>query len=128
MNNEQAKKCYNKHPDYAACDQFVCSNCGIELIDWRRVDHDEDGDITYHEYEFNYCPNCGAKLGLIELSPEDAEDEKTVTVKIKRIELCDLLLACTALDDITDENTKKWAKLHDKLKEILDDYDSKHEI
>ena len=55
-------------------------------------------------------------------------NEKIVTVKIKRIELCDLLLACTALDDVTDETTKKWAKLHDKLKEILDDYDSKHEI
>ena len=55
-------------------------------------------------------------------------NEKTVTVKIKRIELCDLLLACTTLDVLTDENTKKWAKLHDKLKEILDDFDSKQEI
>lgn len=55
-------------------------------------------------------------------------NEKTVTVKIKRIELCDLLLACTALDNATDEETKKWAKLHDRLKEILDDFDSKQEI
>ena len=55
-------------------------------------------------------------------------NEKTVTVKIKRIELCDLLLACTTLDVLTDENTKKWAKLHDKLKEILDDFDSEQEI
>ena len=55
-------------------------------------------------------------------------NEKTVTVKIKRIERCDLLLACTTLDVLTDENTKKWAKLHDKLKEILDDYDSRQEI
>lgn len=54
-------------------------------------------------------------------------NEKIVTVKIKRIELCDLLLACTALDDVIDENTTKWAKLHDKLKEILDDFDSKQE-
>ena len=56
------KKCHNIGTDYAECDQFVCSNCGIELQDWRRVERDEDGDITYHEYEFNYCPNCGAKL------------------------------------------------------------------
>lgn len=55
------EKCYN-NSDYAECDQFVCSRCGIELQDWRRVERDEYGDITYHEYEFRYCPNCGAKL------------------------------------------------------------------
>ena len=58
------KKCHNENPDYAECDQFVCSNCGIELQDWHRVERDEeDGDITFHEYEFKYCPNCGAKIG-----------------------------------------------------------------
>lgn len=55
-------------------------------------------------------------------------NQKTVTVKMKRIDLCDLLIACTALDDATDENTTKWAKLHDQLKEILDDFDSKQEF
>ncbi len=56
------KKCHNANTDYADCDQFVCSNCGIELQDWCRVERDEeDGDVTYHEYEFNFCPNCGAK-------------------------------------------------------------------
>ena len=55
-------------------------------------------------------------------------NEKTVTVKLKRIELCDLLLACTALDSTSDDNTTKWSKLHDKLRDILDDFDSKQEI
>lgn len=55
-------------------------------------------------------------------------NEKTVTVKMKRIDLCNLMLACTALDDATDENTTKWAKLHDQLKEILDDFDSKQDF
>lgn len=55
-------------------------------------------------------------------------NEKTVTVKMKRIDLCDLMLACTALDNATDENTTKWATLHDQLKEILDDFDSKQEF
>lgn len=56
------KRCHNANTDYAECDQFVCSNCGIELQDWHRVERDKDGDITYHEYEFNYCPHCGAKI------------------------------------------------------------------
>lgn len=57
------RKCHNENHDYAECDQFVCSNCGIELQDWHRVERDEDdGDITYHEYEFKYCPNCGARI------------------------------------------------------------------
>ena len=56
------KKCHNINPDYAECDQFVCSNCGIELQDWHRVERDEDGDVTYHEYEFHFCPNCGADM------------------------------------------------------------------
>lgn len=53
---------------------------------------------------------------------------RTVTVKMKRIDLCDLKLACTILDNATSENTTKWSKLHDQLKEILDDFDSKQEL
>ena len=53
----------NLNQDYDAVDQFVCGNCGIELQDWRRIERDEDdGDITYHEYRFRYCPNCGEKI------------------------------------------------------------------
>lgn len=55
-------------------------------------------------------------------------NERTVSVKIRRIDLCDLLLACTVLDCKTDPDTKKWAKLHDKLAAILDEFDSKREI
>lgn len=49
--------------DYADCDQFVCSECGIELQNWVRVERDEDdGEETCHEYVLRYCPNCGAKM------------------------------------------------------------------
>lgn len=58
-----SKKCHNLNKDYDDCDQFVCSNCGIELQDWHAVERSEDdGDITYHEYEFRFCPNCGARI------------------------------------------------------------------
>lgn len=57
------KKCHNVNTNYGECDQFVCSNCSIELQDWSRIERNEDGDdIIYHEYEFKYCPNCGAKI------------------------------------------------------------------
>lgn len=56
-------KGHNENNDYADCDQFVCSECGIELQDWHRVERDiDDGDITYHEYTFRYCPNCGTLI------------------------------------------------------------------
>lgn len=60
---DAVEKCHNENNDYAGCDQFVCSECGIELQDWVRVERDEnDGDVTYHEYEFRFCPNCGRKV------------------------------------------------------------------
>lgn len=49
--------------EFDECDQFVCSNCGIELQSWVRIERDEDdGEETCHEYRFLYCPNCGAKI------------------------------------------------------------------
>lgn len=51
---------------------------------------------------------------------------RTVTVKIKRGELCDLLMACTAIDCNTEEENTKWADLHDKLKKIIDEFDETH--
>lgn len=44
-------------------DEFICSECGFMLEDFseKRVDED-DGDVTYHEFEMKYCPNCGARV------------------------------------------------------------------
>lgn len=55
--------CENAGEDYAECDQFVCSKCGIELQDWHSVERDmDDGEVSYHEYTFRFCPNCGRKI------------------------------------------------------------------
>lgn len=49
--------------DIAQCNQFICSECGIHLEDWRRLVVDKDDDTTYnYEYEFKFCPNCGRKI------------------------------------------------------------------
>ena len=59
---KEEKTCKNvseMHP----VDGFTCSECGISLVDYveKRVD-EEECDVTYHEYEIKYCPNCGAKV------------------------------------------------------------------
>ena len=56
------KTCKNVAIEYDDCDQFMCSECGIELQDWRRVERDEDGLEVYHDYRLRFCPNCGSKI------------------------------------------------------------------
>jgi hypothetical protein len=51
-------------------------------------------------------------------------NEQTVTLKLKRIELCDLILATTLIKQRS--NATKWETLREKLKEILTDFDEKH--
>ena len=47
-------------------------------------------------------------------------NQVTVTIKLQRIDLCDLLLACAVLTD----HGSKWQKLHDKLLTELDRVDA----
>lgn len=55
--------CRNIAKDYADVDQFVCSECGIELQEWHGVERDEDtGDESFYEYTLKYCPNCGRRI------------------------------------------------------------------
>lgn len=42
-------------------DEFICSECGIDIVDFCRYEPEED---CAYEYEFKFCPNCGAKMDL----------------------------------------------------------------
>lgn len=50
----------------AESDQFICSNCGIELRGWYEVTVETnmigDSELVGCDYAFKYCPNCGAEL------------------------------------------------------------------
>lgn len=52
-------------------------------------------------------------------------NQKTVTLKLRRIDVCDLMLACTLIDEQTPDDNQKWSGLHDKLEAILSDFDEK---
>lgn len=52
-------------------------------------------------------------------------NERTVTAKLTRIELCDLLLACLKCSQAVDAPDNKWDRLHEKILGIIDDFDAK---
>ena len=56
-------------------------------------------------------------------------NSRTVTVKMTRIELCDLLIATTSIAqglEAEGHTANKWHTLHDKLREQLDAFDEKN--
>lgn len=76
---EPVRHAKNVGTDYDEVDQFVCSECGIELQDWCRVERDEDdGEETYHEYRIRYCPNCGARVVEEDAEPKEEPDVSKV--------------------------------------------------
>lgn len=44
-------------------------------------------------------------------------------VKMKRIDICDLMLACLAAKNMANDAGTKWDRLHDMLKQQLKDLD-----
>ena len=59
-------KTINLYP-YAGCDGFICEKCGIHLKGWGKFEPDEEEPnneelYDYYEFEFGYCPNCGAEV------------------------------------------------------------------
>lgn len=50
-------------------------------------------------------------------------NQRTITLKLTRIEVIDLMIACTAVSEASD--AEKWNKLHDKLEEYINALDEK---
>lgn len=58
-------------------------------------------------------------------------NEKTVSLELKRIDLCNLLLACTAAEYQAKENGstgEKWSELWNKVFDILYNFDEQNGI
>ena len=53
-------------------------------------------------------------------------NQRTMKIKLERIDVCDLLLACSALDQET--GAKKWGALHEKLMSQLDEFDAENGV
>lgn len=51
-------------------------------------------------------------------------NQKPVGLTLKRIELCDLLIACGAARRLS--GAEKWHELHDKIAAILDQFDAEY--
>jgi hypothetical protein len=59
------------------------------------------------------------------LVPIDIENPgKLINVEMKRIDICDLILAVNAVRRESD--AKKWYNLYELLKEQLKEFDAKH--
>lgn len=57
-------------------------------------------------------------------------NEKTLTVTMKRIDLCNLILACTntiAHLEANGKTAEKWYNLHDLLKDALEGFDAEQD-
>lgn len=50
-------------------------------------------------------------------------NEKKMTLKLRRIDVCDLLLACLAAKELANDGGEKWDALHQMLRDQLDAFD-----
>lgn len=51
-------------------------------------------------------------------------NQKPITITVQRIDLCDILLACTTL--ARQSEAEKWKALHGKLKAMLEEFDKQN--
>ena len=48
---------------YDSTEEFICSHCGLTLIEYKEyVNGEDDGEGYYFDFKPKYCPNCGRKI------------------------------------------------------------------
>lgn len=55
----------------------------------------------------------------------EIRNKKSVNLKLERGDVCDLLLAIACTKEAS--GAEKWGKLHDKILDILKDWDKKYD-
>ena len=51
--------------NYDSAEEFICSHCGLTLIEYKEyVNGEDDGEGYYFDFKPKYCPNCGRKIVL----------------------------------------------------------------
>ena len=55
-------------------------------------------------------------------------NDTDIVLSLKRIDLCNLLIACTNTKYGANDGGKKWQELHDKIEKILDAADNANGI
>lgn len=49
--------------NYDSTEEFICSHCGLTLIEYKEyVNGEDDGEGYYFDFKPKYCPNCGRKI------------------------------------------------------------------
>lgn len=49
--------------NYDSTEEFICSHCGLTLIEYKEyVNGEDDGVGYYFDFKPKYCPNCGRKI------------------------------------------------------------------
>lgn len=49
--------------DYDSTEEFICSHCGLTLIEYKEyVNGEDDGEGYCFDFKPKYCPNCGRKI------------------------------------------------------------------
>ncbi len=51
-------------------------------------------------------------------------NEFKTTLQVKRIDICDLMLACLEAKELANDSGTKWDRLHDELKRQLNELDT----
>lgn len=56
---------------------------------------------------------------LAELTKEEYNNDTVISIELKRIEVCDLLIASLAAYNNSNDDGEKWKRIHDKIGEQL---------